>query len=101
MTKFQDGPAKDKVLALRSSPKFLRVVVGPKGVDALDQEEDIPANDERIYAYRLVECLGTCHIKTSKGGGFYSIASYKYIQPQPKDEVMRSLGWWREYCNSQ
>lgn len=51
---FLDGPGKGQGLNLKRAPLFLRLVVKPDGrIDALDQLEDRPADEERLYAYRL------------------------------------------------
>jgi hypothetical protein len=100
MTTFSDGPAKGKRLMLRRTPIFLRVVVGPDGaVDALDQLDDEPRPDERLYAYRFVRDGGSVHINSRdasgrRNGGFYRIAEYAPVEPQPADDQMRAWAAW-------
>ena len=63
MTTFQDGPAKGKILMLKRAARFLRVVVDGSGtVDALDQLDDQPGADEKIYAYEITARPGMMHI---------------------------------------
>lgn len=103
MTKFLDGPAKDKMLMLKRSPKFLRVVqkVGNQEFDALDQLDDHPIATETLFAYVQSKYLGTCHINRGRNGsGFYPIAEYKFVTEQPTDEVMRDEYSWAQWCKS-
>lgn len=104
MTKFTDGPAARESLMIRRAPPYLRVVVTRCGKwDALDQLDDQPKPKEQIYAYRRTKKLGMCHIKASKrsASGFYPIAEYAFIEPQPPEEVMRSTEQWRAWCLAQ
>lgn len=49
MIEFLDGPAGNKTLELRRAPVYLRVVIDADGnIDALDQLDDRPKEDERI-----------------------------------------------------
>jgi hypothetical protein len=99
MTTFLDGPAKGKTLMLRRTPKYLRVVVDQDGaVDALDQLEDAPRPDERVFAYILQENKGSVHLNMGRGrGGFYTLAGYKLISPQPDDTLLRANAAWRRW----
>ena len=96
MTTFQDGPAKGRTLMLKRAPIFLRVVVDARGKwDALDQVDDEPAADEKLYAYQLAENPGHCHINAGRGrGGFYPMARYCLISPQPAESEMRTTLAW-------
>lgn len=100
MTTFTAGPAKGKTLMLQRASIFLRVVVGPDGeVDALDQLDDEPRPDERLYAYRFSKDGGSIHINScdSRGhrnGGFFRIAEYSPVEPQPADDQMRTQAAW-------
>lgn len=99
MTKFVDGPAKDKVLALHRAAKFLRVVQEGDQFDALDQPTDEPKPTEKLFAYRITENPGMCHINRGRGkGGFYAIATYRLVAEQPTDEQMRDAKQWSEWC---
>lgn len=98
---------------LKRSPKFLRVVDaaspalpglddGRHEFDALDQLEDTPAANEKIYVYVLDKHLGNCHINRGRnGGGFYPMCSYRFLVNQPDDFTMRNADAWKAYLQSQ
>ncbi len=102
MTTFIDGPAKGKYLSLKVARTYLRVTES-KGVwDALDLPTDEPRPDEKLYLYRLHENLGMCRINRGGGrGGFYPIASYRFVEPQPDDATMRSTIRWQTWLEMQ
>lgn len=101
MTRFKQGPANDAVLSLKCSPLLLRVVERGGKFDALDQPEDTPAKDEKIYAYERIELLGSAHVNMGRGrGGFYPIATYQFIEAQPDDATMRHVNLWAEWCRA-
>lgn len=101
MTTFTDGPAHSKTLMLHRAPFFLRVVMSPDDIDALDQPEDTPNANELLFAYRLTKLPGHCHIRASKGrGGFFPIAEYALIDPQPTDAQMRDRDQWVAWCEA-
>ncbi len=102
MTRFIDGPAKDKALSLKRTPIFLRVTQSADGTwDALDQPEDTPRKDETVFAYMLKKFLGNCHIRASGGrSGFYAMAEYRVVEPQPDYQTMRKEPSWREWCEA-
>lgn len=99
MTTFEDGPAKGQTLMLQRVPKFLRVVVDADGTwDALNQPEDTPKPTETLYAYEMVGEPGWCHLNRGGGrGGFYGIATYKFIAAQPPQETMRDWDQWQKW----
>ncbi|HSI11752.1 MAG TPA: hypothetical protein VK961_06890 [Chthoniobacter sp.] len=102
MTKFEDGPAQGNSLMLKRAPIFLRVVVNTQGEwDALDQLDDHAHQGESLYAYTLTGEPGMCHIlrrSGPKGGsGFYVMAAYRFVTPQPSDAEMRDNTAWREW----
>lgn len=102
MTHFLDGPAKGVMLALKSSPLFLRVVSSapcPKW-DALDQPGDHPAVGESITVYRLVAARGFAHVRMRGGAGFYPISEYRVITEQPPDDHVHSSSAWRNWCEA-
>jgi hypothetical protein len=103
MTSFLSGPAEGKVLMLRRSPIFLRVVINADGkVDALDRLEDQPTANEQIHVYKLEGKVGTCHInRRGGGGGFFSVATYRYLPQQPQDSDVREIHNWQAWCLSQ
>lgn len=100
MTLFMNGPANDQRLELRRSPRFLRVVSAAGKWDALDQLDDTPAPGEKIFAYEIIEGPFVVHLRRRGGGGLYSAATYRYIEVQPSDEIMRSADNWRQWCQA-
>ena len=101
MTRFNDGPAKGQNLMLKRAARFLRVVEENGKWDALDQREDTPKPTETIYAYTIVGEPGMSHIHASGGrGGFYTIANYRFVTPQPADSEMRDNNAWRTWCHN-
>lgn len=102
MTTFIDGPAQGKTLMLHRAVKFLRVTEKSGAFDALDQPEDTPLPEEKLYAYEMHQNSGHCHINRGGGrGGFYPIVSYKFVPIQPSDAEMRDGESWRKWCESQ
>lgn len=108
MTTILDGPAAGQKLMLKRSPIFLRVVQDITGKwDALDQPEDTAHLGETVHAYRLKEKpTGVCHLSTrgprgGRQGGWYCIASYEHINPQPDNVTLRSNAAWTAWCESQ
>lgn len=100
-TSFKDGPARGQTLMLKRSPIYLRVVAANGKWDALDQPTDEPAENEKVYAYKLTGEPGMCHINMGrKGGGFYPIAEYALCQTQPTDAEMRSRAKWCAWCEA-
>lgn len=100
MTKFENGPAHGITLMIHRTPFLLRVTRRGEKFDALDQPKDEPEMDEELYAYRCKDITGHIHINTGRkpGGGFYPMAVYEYVDPQPSDKVMR-FGW-TEWCET-
>lgn len=101
MTKFLGGPAEGKVLQLRRSPLFLRVVVKGKEIDALDQLTDSPRPGELIYIYRRTKQDGVIHVhRAGSRGGFYPIAEYTFHDRQAHDSEVRGTGAWQAWCRN-
>lgn len=100
MTHFEDGPAKGQTLMLKRAPHFLRVVETDGTWDALDQLDDQPEPQEKIYAYRRVGKPGMVHINTGRKnhGGFFSMAAYRFYSEQPADSQMRDSEQWQQWC---
>jgi hypothetical protein len=99
VTTFLDGPAAEKRLMLKRGPFLLRVTVAGSEVDALDQPNDEPCQDEQLFAYRMEGEPGRCHLNFGGGrGGWYVIATYRLITEQPSDAVMRSNSDWSNWC---
>lgn len=83
MITFLDGPAANQTLMLKRIPKLLRVVLEKTGgIDALDQLEDVPNDDETIVVYRRRDDLPIskyhllCGRKAKTATGWYWNASY-------------------------
>ena len=100
MTTFIAGPADKITLALRRSPMFLRVVRDTEtgNVDALDQLSDKPEPGEEVFVYIQTERHGMVHInaRDKKGrrcGGFFPMAKYKLLEPQPDQATVRGPLW--------
>jgi hypothetical protein len=100
--RFLDGPARECLnLCLKRAPRFLRVVFDPHGGgkwDALDQVDDAPTAAEQVCAYEIVGEATPCHVRRQCGGGFYMMASYRFLTDQPADAAMRSIEPWRAWC---
>ena len=103
MTKFTDGAAAGKVLALRRSPLYLRVVRNSKGeIDALDQLDDQPGKNEEVFVYARTEFQGHVHICRSRGrGGYYAMAAYQLVACQPDQEILRDQEKWQTWAFAQ
>jgi hypothetical protein len=100
MTRFVDGPAHAAALLLqrRPMPFQLRVTMRP-GPDALDQPADEAAPNETLFAYELLRHDGWCHMNFGGGrGGFYAMASYRFIPDQPDDATMRDNDAWAKWA---
>lgn len=98
MTRFLDGPAAGKFLPLRRAPVFLRVVTDGKKWDALDQLDDVPEDNERIFVYLISGPIGRSIVCARGGrGGIYMAASYRFFEQQPGDDILRDNEKWREW----
>lgn len=102
MTELLDGPAAGVALMLRRSPLFLRVTCSPRGNwDALDQLADEPRPRETVYAYRRVGRSRGLVCVRGKGRGCYPMVSYRVVEPQPPDEVLRDTARWRAWATAE
>jgi hypothetical protein len=106
MLKFLDGPAAvvGNGLLIRRAPLHLRAVRVPGGNwDALDQLDDEPQPDEAVFAYRQVRSRGTVHVRQAGRGnsGFFVMAEYALVEPQPAEDVLRDTSKWRAWCLAQ
>jgi hypothetical protein len=101
-TSFRDGPAGGVLLELKRAPLFLRVtqLASTGKFDALDQLDDKPMADERIFVYVLEAKPVQAHIRRGNGGGWLMICKYKYHEPQPTDAEMRTNEAWREWTKT-
>ena len=92
---------------LKRAPIFLRVVQDNAGeIDALDQPEDTPRPGEKLYAYRMREYRGNCHISMrgaqgQRKGGFYTSAVYELVETQPEQDFMANIDHWGAWCHAQ
>lgn len=105
MTNFLDGPAEGHALMLKRRPIALRVVVSSGGeVDALDQPEDRPEDNEVCHLYILAKEGAAAFIdgrdpKTGKRwGGRYMGGDYRLFPDQPEQDVMRRRCDFVEWC---
>lgn len=99
MTKFLDGPAKGQVLMLKRAPMFLRVTRAGDKWDALDLLGESPQPEETLFAYELAVSRGVAHINMGGcGSGYYTMADYRQVLPQPDQLVMRNLPAWEDWC---
>ncbi len=101
MTTFEDGPAAGEYLSLKRAPLYLRVTDNGSVWDALDQVGDTPRPNETLHCYRLKEPAGNCHVHRQGGGGWFKVATYVYVSPQPSDAKMRTTGAWRNWTAKQ
>ncbi len=104
MITFLDGPAEQgaKGLLLRRAPLFLRVTRNHKGEwDALDQLTDQPSMTEDIFVYRRVEYHASVHLCRSRASGTFQIATYRYLDQQPPDDVLRSISKWQAWAKAE
>lgn len=105
MSTFLDGPARGRNLTLRRAPIFLRVVFAPGGaVDALDQLDDEPREDEAIVVYRRVSTPTVMFIDTWQADGTltgrrYESADYRLV-PTDDNETVRDRDAWRAWCRA-
>jgi hypothetical protein len=100
MIRFLDGPAEGQTLLLKRAPDLLRAVLKPDGRwDALDQLHDTPASNERIVVYRRHGAAHSVHVNMGRNGsGFYALAEYHVVDPQPSDDEVRATVAWRAWA---
>lgn len=97
-----DGPCKGAYLVKRC-PMFLRAVPNGTGEnDLLDQVEDSPAKDEKIFIYQMEGNPGWIHLSMSpkSKSGFYAMAKYRYL-PEIDGERFRDNAVWQEWATEQ
>lgn len=105
MSRFVDGPVAGSALALGRVPIFLRVVISAADrVDALDQVDDMPADDERIHVYELVpgtdQGVALVRVQTRGRGTTciaMALADYRH-RPDVDGEEFRDTAAWRTWC---
>lgn len=107
MTKFVNGPAHGATLMLKRAPLYLRVVIDALGkIDALDQLADTPTRDETLACYKATQRGGAIHINSrgkqgQRTGGFFTMAEYAFVDPQPSDAEMRTTAAWHAWTLKQ
>ncbi len=107
MSKFHQGPADGKLLSIARAPRFLRVVVGPNNkVDALDQVDDTPTDQEEIHVYEIqtqpVQAFvdGKDPVTGRRFGRRVEIADYAYFPQQPQDHEVRTTDAWHKWVRA-
>ena len=98
MLSLKDGPCQGTYMCKRA-PMFLRAVIDDKGKgDCLDQLEDMPAENEKVYVYMREGEAGTVHLNYGGGrGGWYALAEYKFL-PKVDGEVLRDNQAWQTWA---
>ena len=105
MLQLLDGPCQGDIMVKRA-PVFLRAVLGPRGkIDVLDQLDDTPAADEKVFVYRREGDSNQMHIYArGKGGkaltGWWPFANYKHL-PDVDGEQLRDNAKWQAYVTQQ
>lgn len=94
-------------LNLERAPRFLRFVMqGSKWdtLDALDQPDDAPRDGEKCYAAEQVDSTNVHFSGYRNGkrfGEWRKTATYKLVEDQPAQEVMRDWEQWKVWCEEQ
>ena len=96
-----DGPCK-AILNCRRAPLYLRAVIDRDGnIDALDQINDKPADDERVHVYQLQGDVTTAHLNFGGGRGrFEQFGTYLH-RPDVDGEALRDNARWQEWAQAQ
>lgn len=100
MTRFEGGPANGKNLMLKRipAPLFLRVTEKAGKFDALDQLTDEPEPGETLYVYRREGEPSWCHLNIAGGrGGFFQMATYRFVEQQPDQATLLETDLWRAW----
>lgn len=105
--RFLGGPAAGMTFQLRRAPLFLRVVHTAAGeLAALDMLGDQPAAEELISVYKREGPRTVVHIDFARGrkrncSGWYVVATYRHLDAQPAEEVLRHTAAWQGWCLDQ
>lgn len=96
-----DGPCQGDYLVKRA-PVFLRAVKKGTGeTDLLDQLDDTPAKDEKVYIYHTEGIVGWVHIHGNKKvQGWWALAKYRFI-PDVDGEKFRNNTAWQEWADKE
>lgn len=110
MIRLADGPAGDVELSLRRAPRFLRIVIDPKGrIDALDMLDDVARPDETIHVYQgeldtlraLPDDIFVC---VSGPDGLRQAGGAEGVYRHRADvdgETLRDTAAWREWASAE
>jgi hypothetical protein len=101
--RFTNGPAREALLQLERTPRFLRVVQNDAGSwDALDKPNDTVRPDEKIYVYALDREPCVVYVDyTERGrrvGKRICVASYSYYAVQPIEDILANNEKWQQWC---
>jgi hypothetical protein len=94
---------------VKRAPQFLRAVktehlFSEIKTDVLDQPEDAPAGDEKVYVYQIQGRAGTIHLNArGRDGkditGWWALASYRYL-PDVDGEALRDNDRWQAWATA-
>lgn len=94
MITFENGPAVGHTLKLSRAPRFLRVCRSPQlTFSALEKPDDRAAIADTLIAYEIASS------RTPRGTvDANPVASYRMVQDQPDDAVMRDAEKWKAWA---
>jgi hypothetical protein len=98
-----DGPAAGSTLSLQRAPVYLRVVIDPAGkVDALDQLDDMPEDDEVVYVYTKdpAGSSGTLFACGRGGAGGHSQRGHYRHEAEVDGEAFRDNPDWQDWASN-
>jgi hypothetical protein len=101
---FLDGPAAGATLSLRRAPYLLRVIVDTSGgIDALDQLDDEPTEEEEVFVYALAAPPQKAHVcyggKDRHRSGWFEFGIYRHL-PDVDGERLRETTAWRVWATA-
>lgn len=85
-------------MMLKRTPIILRVTEFGGKFDALNELDDRPLPQEKLYAYTIAEHRGMAFIDGAKCRGCFGMAKYKLMPVQPTDAQMRDDTLWHDWC---
>lgn len=93
------GPVAGTYMVKRA-PVYLRAVVGAagQGKDVLNELDDSPGPDEKVFVYKLEGEALPVHLLMSprRLSGFYMMGKYNYL-PDVDGELLRETDAWRRW----